>query len=329
MKYYLKLKFFFLFIIYFSLFFCYGESFRTHKTNVIDILLEDSTEKDIAVGINDSVLINLPNDLTFFDGVEIKVKIPSSVSNWTDSVACAVYDSISPKPSSSLIDYSGKRIFLMPLPQKANWILQIPFYDNKNSKDNSYITKLNVIPNLNDRNIFVRFMPVMKGVPEETLNAVLNLHIKPLLQDNGRLYVYLKASDENEIEACTILIDDIPVSLKDNSIILKTGSHSLSIQSEKFRNEVRSIYIDQAKNTECEIQLKSLTPFISISAPDNAQIFFDNNKVELDEREFEISEGEHKLKFLIGSYEIIRTINALKGKSYNANLTVDLQITEE
>ena len=31
----------------------------------------------------------------------------------------------------------------------------------------------------------------------------------------------------------------------------------------------------------------------------------------------------------MGSYEIIRSLNAEKGKSYSVNLSVDLEITEE
>ena len=45
-------------------------------------------------------------------------------------------------------------------------------------------------------------------------------------------------------------------------------------------------------------------------------------------KEFVISEGEHKIKFTIGDYEIIRSITAIKGKTYSANFSLDLQITE-
>ena len=45
-------------------------------------------------------------------------------------------------------------------------------------------------------------------------------------------------------------------------------------------------------------------------------------------KEFVITEGEHKIKFSIGDYEIVRSINAIKGKTYTANFSLDLDISE-
>ena len=41
-----------------------------------------------------------------------------------------------------------------------------------------------------------------------------------------------------------------------------------------------------------------------------------------------ITEGEHKIKFSIGDYEIVRSITAIKGKTYTANFSLDLDISE-
>ena len=45
-------------------------------------------------------------------------------------------------------------------------------------------------------------------------------------------------------------------------------------------------------------------------------------------KEFVITEGEHKIKFTIGDYEIVRSISAIKGKTYTANFSLDLDISE-
>ena len=127
-----------------------------------------------------------------------------------------------------------------------------------------------------------------------------------------------------------VLIDDKVTELPaDNSILLDTGVHNVCIQSDEYRNEVSSVYIDRARTTVCEISLKSLMPTVSISVPDNVDMFFDDQKIDGTAAEFEVSEGEHRLRFLMGSYEIIRSLNAEKGKSYSVNLSVDLEITEE
>ena len=45
-------------------------------------------------------------------------------------------------------------------------------------------------------------------------------------------------------------------------------------------------------------------------------------------KELVITEGEHKIKISIGDYEIVRTITAIKGKTYTANFSLDLEISE-
>ena len=107
--------------------------------------------------------------------------------------------------------------------------------------------------------------------------------------------------------------------------------HTLNIQSEFYRNETRSVYIEQAKDTQIEIKLQSLDPMLKITAPANTKIFIDDTNIPHSETKenIPISEGEHKLRFQIGDYDILRPLTIEKGKTYNINLTVDLQITEE
>jgi len=176
-------------------------------------------------------------------------------------------------------------------------------------------------------------MPVMKGVPEETLNAMLTVTVKPCLKNLGGLKLLLESSLENKDTLFDILVDDKMVSSQyDKNVFYKNiepGVHNISVQSQFYRNETLSIVIEQAKKTEVQIKLKSLTPRLTISAPDNVEILFDNQRVTEIGKEFEITEGEHSVQFMLGSYTVIRSIVAEKGKSYTANLNVDLQIFEE
>ena len=92
---------------------------------------------------------------------------------------------------------------------------------------------------------------------------------------------------------------------------------------------MRSFLIEQAKTSQIEIELKSLAPTLTIIAPDNAQIFLDDEPYKKPSEPNLISEGEHKLRFVLGDYEVMRTLDIHKGKSYTVNLSVDLKITEE
>ena len=52
-----------------------AEPFRVRKTNLIaiDSLFE---KKSVEAGVNDAVVIKLPEDKTFIEGIEISIKVP-------------------------------------------------------------------------------------------------------------------------------------------------------------------------------------------------------------------------------------------------------------
>lgn len=306
-----------------------AETFRVGKTHMAFLDPDNNSEQTIKLGINESAAIKLPEDKTFLEGIVISMKIPEAVASWTDCVACSVYDNIKPAPSASQIDYSASRKYVSTLPGMLSWILQIPLQKNNSIKTNRYTAKMDTIPDTKDNVLLLRMQPVMKGIPEETLAAQITLSIKPILSDKGQLL--LKLESEDQTENCTVFIDDKAVNYSpaENKYFLSDGIHNISVVADSFRNEVRTVMINQAKTTELIITLNSTEPALLINAPEDATVYLDENPCTTIGREFEISEGEHKIKFNLGSYEIVRTITAVKGKTYTANFTLDLQITED
>lgn len=305
-----------------------SETFRVRKLVPLKISGNDAAEQSITIGINDSIALFMPEDMTFLEGIEIKMQIPAEVSEWRDSVACSVYDGIKPFPSESQIDYSGTRIFVSALPSKLSWIIHIPLKQTNSLKDSGYISKINAVPNVKSGYTFVRFQPAMKGIPEETINAKLTLAVKPILLNKGRLSLLIKTPSNSGLP-CEVFVDDDLIDNHTSPLILDTGMHKLSVQSQEYRTEMRSFLIEQAKTSQIEIELKSLAPTLTIIAPDNAQIFLDDEPYKKPSEPNLISEGEHKLRFVLGDYEVMRTLDIHKGKSYTVNLSVDLKITEE
>ena len=167
----------------------------------------------------EALAITLPADQTFIEGLELKFEIPEAVASWVDSVACSVYSSISPTPKASQIDYSGTRAYVKTLPGKLSWVLQIPLKKENSIKSNNYTTKVDTIITPSKNVVFIRLQPVMKGVPEETLNAIIPITVKPILMNKGQLAFKL-VPPEKKLEPCTIFIDDKLVSLTSNSDIV-------------------------------------------------------------------------------------------------------------
>lgn len=306
-----------------------AETFRVSKMHTVEIQQDITSETSALIGINESLAIFLPKDKEFIEGLEIKMDIPEAVAEWMDSVACSVYDNVKPKPSVNQIDYSATRQFVSTLPGRLSWVLQIPFTKENSLKANKYTTKMDTIPNLSQNMIFIRLQPVMKGIPEETLNSKIKITAKPILLNKGKLELTL--NPKNDLAQCSVFIDDKSVDFLQNpqKIILDTGIHNISIISETYRNEVRTVRIDQAKTTELIVEMKSIEPTLIVIAPDGAKVTLDGEDFSTFKTEVPITEGEHKIAFSIGNYEIAKTINVVKGKTYTANFLVDLEILEE
>lgn len=321
-------KLFFTSIIFLTFFsFLNAESFRIRKANISNLQANQTDETQFECGVYDAVAIYLPDDKTFIEGIEIKMAIPEAIASWRDTVAASIYDNISPAPTANQIDYSGTRLFVSTLPGRLSWVLQIPLDKNNSIKENQYSTKIDTIPSKSAKTIFLRFQPIMKGIPEETLNAKIGVSVRPILTDKGKLSLSLSSADK-QLKQYSVYIDDRPIDTT-KDIILSTGHHNLSIISEDYRNEVRKFYIEQAKTTNIEIDLKGVEPTLLINAPDGTLVYLDDKPCKEIGKEFIISEGEHSVKFIVGSYEVVRTITATKGKTYKANFEIDLTITDE
>lgn len=308
--------------------FGFSETFRVRKVCPVNLPGDSLDEQCAVLGINDSLAVFMPDDMTYIEGFELKVKIPQIVADWRDSVAFSVYNGIRPRPASSVIDYSGTRIFVTPLPAKLNWIVQVPVKYNNSIKENGYVAKVDAVPDVSSGYAFIRFQPAMKGVPDEAYEAKLDVFVKPVLMNKGTLKLLVSAP-KGQNSACEIFVDEAPVSLENGKILLDAGKHNVNIQSEEFRNEVRTVYIEQAKTSELQISLKSLAPTLTVSAPENSDVYIDDSKVDSFGTEFVVSEGEHIVRCQLGSYEIVRSVQVEKGKSYFVNLAVDLEISEE
>ena len=185
-----------------------AETFRVSKVKTVNLTNDFTTEKSTSVGINEALAIFLPEDKTFLQGLEIKMDIPSAIASWPDCVACSIYNDISPKPSESKIDYSGTRFFVSTLPGRLSWILQIPLTKNNTIKSNNYTSKTEVLSNIKNDSVFLRFQSIMKGIPSEILKSSIHISVKPILIDKGYLNLSLVSNQEENLQPCTLYIDD-------------------------------------------------------------------------------------------------------------------------
>ncbi len=293
---------------------------------------DDGETVSCKAGINDAVAVTLPEDTTFLQAIEIEVKIPQIIAAYRDSVAYSFYTDIAPEPEPNVIDYSGKKEYLKTLPPRLSMNVTLPLRSDYTVKTNPYTTVLPYFYGNAVKTVFIRFQLVMKGIPESFDAESFTVTIKPVYIDKGRLSLNVQypkdAGNKPIVKPFSIFIDEKQTVLKDNAVILDTGVHYLSIVSDFYRNETRTFTIEQAQTNTIGIQFRDIAPTLQISAPEGTVIFLNENPITETGAPFIISQGEHRIRFLVGDYEAVKTIQAINGRSYTVNLTVNVDVTE-
>ena len=155
-----------------------AETFRTHALDVIQ-LDGPFDKKATEISVNDSVAIQLPKDTTFIQGIEINIKVPKEVAEWRDSVAWSLYSSVTPKPSTDRIDYSGIRAETGTF-DSLSLNLLVPLEKKNSIKKDAYSRLVEFIPEKKDGMVFLRFQLVMKGVSDSLMNSRFVVQAKPI-----------------------------------------------------------------------------------------------------------------------------------------------------
>ena len=347
-------------VVFFSLSAFSYENFRVHKTVIADMTDEVSPLKAV-LEVNDALVIKVPKEPVFLQGLSLEVKIPPEVAEFRDSVAYFLYTDVKPQPTENTIDYQGNRIFINTFPTRLSCNLLIPLGTSVELKETPYSTVLP--PAMSDKTgyVFFRLQLVMKGTPVNIWDSSFVIDIKPLLADKGALDLTVLApelhskeltshdSEQNEnlenessevskiensiinLEGTglyTLYIDNELPTYTDKKIILSTGQHHLSIVSDMYRSEVRTVVIEQAQTTKLEVILKDVTPLVEVVAPEGIQVFLDSDELHNWQEPFNVSEGNHLLRFVLGGYEKIQSFEAFNGKTYKFSLNLDVNVIE-
>lgn len=312
--------------------FLFAESFRVHKTVTAE-LTETTAEVNVELGINDALYLILPEESLFLQGIEMEVKIPQMSAQYKGAIAYSLYEDIQPAPDETLIDYSGTRLHIDTFPERLSYHIQIPLKDDYSIETTPYTTMLPILLEEPVKGIFFRVQLVMKGASQELLDATFQIKVKSIFTNEGLFdlaVLYPPELEENQTESSFIVfIDEEPIEFTGEPIILETGAHHLSIASEHFRNEVRTFNIDKAQTTFFEVQLKDIAPLLAISAPANTRFFINSVEYFDFSEPFIIEPGEHQLRFSMGDYEVVRTLEVVNGRTYNIAVLFDVEISEE
>ncbi len=312
--------------------FVFSESFRVRKVVTME-MTDETANKSITLGMGEALHLILPENRVFMQGVQLKIKIPASLAEYGGAVAYSFYGDVSPNPSADIIDYNAERLLIGTFTNRLTYHLDIPLSDDLKPTTDPY-TKIIQLPydQIAD-DIFFRAHIVMKGIPDGLWDSSIEIEVKPILANKGLLDLSIlyppQVEGSGESYPFIVFIDDDLTDFTGEPLLLSTGMHHVTVSSEFFRNEVQTFAIEKASTTNLEIQLKDIAPLLAVSAPENAKFFLNDVEYVDFSSPIKVTTGTHQLRFSIGEYEIIRTIEVLNGRTYNIDVSFDVDITEE
>jgi len=305
-----------------------AESFRTVVSGLIEVSAGQA-DTVIPIGINSAVIINLGADTRFLRGVEIEISAPQSWLPYRGSLVMMMYSKINPQTADGVTDMDGSRIAFEPLPSRLRIIYHVPIRQQHGLRTTTSVTVPASIVQPASFPVIFRLMQVSKGLPDDFENITFNFTARPILSDEGAVRFIPRYPAQLRNRPFTILVDDTVISNISEHVLLREGEHHLVVLSEDYRNESRRFVVERAKVIDLTIDLQDPTPIIIFEGPQNAQIYLNNNQIPRGRESVTVEPGQHEVRFNVGDYTIMRTLNIQRGKTYRVSLSVDLTIHEE
>jgi len=327
----LRVSVIFLFMAIFLLVPCavgHTEAFRTIVEGTVEVTPERPAESPVSMGVNGAIIINLGAEARFLRGVELEITAPQSWLRYRGALVMMLYNNITPAAANDTTDMVGSRIVFEPLPSRLRINYHIPVRAQHGLRTTTTVSVPAVIAQSATFPIMFRLMEVTKGLPAEFENMRFSVIARPILTDEGAVRLTTRFPPNLRNRPFTVLINDNVITNISEQIMLREGEHHLVVLSDDYRNISRRFIVERARITDLIIELHDPAPVIILEAPQNAQIFLNGNLIRSREP-FTTDPGTHEVRFQVGDYTIIRSINVQRGKTYRVAMAVDVTISEE
>jgi hypothetical protein len=308
--------------------FAAAESIRVIIAGHTVISPDNPGGSSIPLSYADSVLILLDEEVRFFRGVELEFVVPQSFLPYRGSLGIALYAEPDRIPDLGIADLRVRQISFEPVPNKIQTVYQIPLRSGHGLRASPYVSvPTGIIPPASFPLLF-RVMPIIKGIGEEIEGMHFVLSVKPILSDEGAVKITTRYPENLLDRPFTILIDDEVIEKPGEERLIREGEHHLVILSNDYRNESRRFLVERGKVLDLTINLQDPTPLVVFEAPENAEIYLDNQPLGTNPPPMPVEPGVHEVKFRVGDYAVLKSLVVQKGKTYRVALSVDVQISE-
>ena len=306
----------------------HAEPLRIMLAATHDVSISNPEGTTTRMSYIDSVAIKLGGDLRFLRGVQLDLTSPQKFLSYRGSLAAVFYRNLSQTPQPGVADVNADQVSIEVIPDKIQNTWQIPLRTNHGLRSSPYvIIPVNHIP-ASSFPILFRIMPVFKGISDELENMVFQLHVRPILGDEGAIRLKFQYPEKLKDQPIMTLIDDNLLENPGEELLLKEGEHHLVVLSEHYRSINRRFIVEKAKVIDLLVELQDPTPLLIFESPENARIFVDNVAVANPSIPYPVEPGHHEVRFQVSDYSIVRPVTVQWGKTYKIALSVDVDITE-
>jgi len=308
-----------------------SQSFRTIVEGTIELGSDRTSDNPVAISSNGSVIINIGTDPRFLRGIELEIAAPPLwvQARYRNMLIMSICNDLYPKSASGITDFTSRQLATSPLPSRLSIIYHIPVRQNHGLRNTTSVIVPTAVIQPESFPILFNLRPLDKGLPPEIENITFNITARAILSDEGAVRLEPRYPPQLRNRPFTVLINDNVITNILEEIILREGENHLVILSENYRNESRRFIVERGKTIDLIIELQDPTPVIIFEGPQNAVIYLNNTPIVHNREPVNVEPGTHEVKFQIGDYTIIRSINIQRGKTYRVALDVDLSILEE
>jgi len=281
----------------------------------------------VSIRYNQAVGVSFPADPIFIQGVEFELRIPKAFQGAESSIAWSIFSRVTPVPSADLLDYDGDLVATQPLPARVAMSLVIPITEKHSIRSGPFASVIPLVAGVDRFPLVFKLAPIGKGIMPTMESVEFKLTIRPILRDEGGIQVKVAFPEGLDHGTASVFVDDRKAEDPHAVVLAKKGARVVRVSAEGYREEVVTIAVEAGRVVAVPVTLVPNAPFLVFQAPAGTFVSIDGVPVHQSEMSgFAVEPGEHTLAFKIGDYSMTRKVMALRGKTYQVVLSVELDI---
>ncbi len=294
----------------------------------------DPQSIELSLRLADIVLIEIDEPL-FFDAIEVHAELPHAVASRTDlTIAILLYGNLAAHPQNEgPLATSGLRLHFEPFISRTNTRIRIPVQEDPRIRV-AATTRPERIPGPDGYPLAVTFLPVGKTFPEYLQDEEIQLRIQPYTRDIGAFRVDLVDRSGETISLSEIdyelRVDGESVIPDERSrVFLASGFRSVEFRPEGYQTVTRTTAVERGRIRPLELVLEPLPARLTISGPRGALVTLNGRLLTGSiGTTIDVEPGPNTLRFQIGDRSVSQDFVAESGRSYQADLSLLLNIFE-